>query len=374
MSLVRALAAAAAAGLVIGCSTPSGPEPAPLPALEKERGVQATWTANVGPADRFVFVPAIHEGTIFAAARSGTVARFVAANGRVLWSVPSLERLSAGVATDGRIAVVANEEGEVVALDAETGAERWRARVSSEVLAAPAIGAGLVVVRTIDNRLFAFGAEDGKRRWAYQRAPSSLIIRAPAGVAIDGDTAYAGFAGGKLAALALSNGGLRWEATVSLPKGATELERVSDVVGDPVVQGREVCAASYQGRVACFETANGRLVWAREASSLTGVLLDARYAFVSDEKGAVQAFDRSTGRSVWKQDKLAHRQLSAARPAGEVVAVGDLEGYVHLLERETGAFVGRYATRGGAVRAAPVAVPGGLIVQSADGSLHVLAL
>lgn len=374
MSLVRAFAAAAAAALVNGCSTPSGPEPAPLPALDKELGVQATWTANVGTAERFVFMPAIHEGTIFAAGRSGTVTRFVSANGRVLWSVQSLERLSAGVATDGRIAVVANEEGEIMALDAETGAERWRARVSSEVLAPPAIGAGLVVVRTIDNRLFAFGADDGKRRWAYQRASSSLIIRAPAGVVIEGDTAYAGFAGGKLAALALSNGGLRWEATVSLPKGATELERVSDVVGDPAVQGREVCAASYQGRVACFELASGRLVWARDVSSLTGVLLDARYAFVSDEKGAVQAFDRSTGRSVWKQDKLAHRQVSAARPAGEVVAVGDLEGYVHLLERETGAFVGRYATRGGAVRAAPVAVPGGLIVQSADGSLHVLGL
>ena len=141
----------------------------------------------------------------------------------------------------------------MVALDAKTGEVRWRARASSEVLAPPALGGGLVLVRSIDNRVFAFGADDGKRRWVYQRAPTSLVVRAPAGITIEGDIAYAGFPGGKLAAIALANGALRWEATVALPKGATELERVADVIGEPAVQGREVCAAAYQGRVACFD-------------------------------------------------------------------------------------------------------------------------
>jgi len=260
----------------------------------------------------------------------------------------------------------------VFALDAKDGKERWKARVSSEVLAAPAVGGGVVVVRSIDNRVFAFNAADGKRRWLYQRPPASLIIRTPAGVVIDGDTAYVAFAAGKLTAIALANGAVRWEATVALPKGATELERVTDVVGNPVVQGRDVCAATYQGRVACYEAANGRQLWAREVSSLTGVAADSRYAFVADERGALLAFDRSDGRSVWKQDKLANRQLSLPVPFGELVAVGDFEGYVHFLARDTGAFVARYATRGGPVRAAPIAAPGGLIVQTQDGSLQAL--
>src|SRR5439155_12808938 len=159
---------------------------------------------------------------------------------------------------------------------------------------------------------------------------SSLIIRTPAGITIDGDTAFAGFAGGEMAALALSKGGVGWEATVALPKGATELERVSDVVGLPVVQEREVCAATYQGRVGCYETATGRQVWARDVSSLTGVSLDARYAFVADDRGTLQAFDRPIGRSVWKQDKLANRQLSLPQAVGEVIALGDLEGDVYF--------------------------------------------
>jgi outer membrane protein assembly factor BamB len=84
----------------------------------------------------------------------------------------------------------------------------------------------------------------------------------------------------------------------------------------------------------------------------------------------VHALDRSSGRSLWKQDRLAHRQLSLPLALGPEVAVGDLEGYVHLLSRETGAFEGRAATDGSPLRAAPLAVPGGFVVQTQAGMLY----
>jgi outer membrane protein assembly factor BamB len=364
-------------GLVLlasACSSPSGPKPAALQPLERAPEVRVVWSARVGGAERFTFFPAAVRDSVFAAARDGTVVRLDAAKGEERWRASLERRLSAGVGATERTVVVATEEGEVLTLDAADGKLRWRARVSSEVLAAPAIAGGYVLVRSVDNRIFAFGEDDGKRRWVYQRAPASLIVRSPAGMTIAGDTAYAGFSGGRLAALSLSNGVVRWESAVALPKGATELERVTDVVGEPVVRGREVCAAAYQGRVGCFELASGRQVWARELSSLTGVELDARYAFVTDDRGGVHALDRSTGRSVWKQDKLAHRQLSQPASTGNVVAVGDLEGYVHFLSRENGAFVARYASGGGPVRAAPVGLASSLLIQTQDGTLLALAL
>jgi outer membrane protein assembly factor BamB len=373
MRLARACAAAAAAALAACSSAPTGPKPAPLPELAPAKPVRLLWRADVGAADAFVFSPALVGDAVYAAARDGTVSRLDAATGKSRWRVSVDTRLSAGVGADATSVAVATEEGEVIVLEADSGKPRWRARVSSEVLAAPAIGAGLVIVRSIDNRIFAFGAEDGKRRWVYQRAASSLIVRTPAGAVIAGDSVYAGFRGGKLAAIALSNGGLRWEATVALPRGATELERVTDVVGDPVVQGREVCAAAYQGRVACYEIGNGRQVWARELSSLNGLSMDARHAFAADERGAVHALDRTSGNSLWKQDRLAYRQLSLPVPVGNAVAVGDFEGYVHFLARETGAFLARHGTGGGAIRAAPVALAGGVLVQTAGGELHALA-
>jgi len=359
--------------LLAACSSPSGPKPAELAALDAPKQVRVLWSAQVGSAERFAFSPALVGDAVYAAARDGTVTRLDAANGAQRWRESTDRKLSGGVGADARTVAVATEEGEVIALDAATGKPRWRARVSSEVLAAPAVGQGLVVVRSLDNRVFAFGEEDGKRRWVYQRAAASLIVRSPAGVTLSGDTAFAGFSGGKLAAIALSSGNLLWEATVALPRGATELERVTDVVGEPAVQGREVCAAAYQGRVACYEAASGRQIWGRELSSLTGLSLDARYAFVSDERGTVHALDRTNGRSIWKQDRLAYRQLSVPAGAGNALAVGDLEGYVHFLSRESGAFVGRYATGGGAVRVPPAAVPSGVLVQTQDGGLYALA-
>jgi len=371
---MRRFGIALAAALVAACSSPSGPKPAPLPPLANTREVQVLWETTVGRAGRFIFSPALVDASVYAAANDGTVSALNVANGEERWRASLDLKLSAGVGADSRTVAVATPDGEVIALDAASGKERWRARASSEVLAAPAVADGLVVVRSIDNRVFAFGAEDGKRRWVYQRAPSSLIVRSPAGVTLGGDTAYAGFSGGKLAAIALGNGGPRWEATVALPKGATELERVTDVVGDPALLGREVCAAAYQGRVACFEAASGKQLWARELSWLTGVGIDARYAFVADDRGAVHALDRTNGRSVWKQDRLANRQLSAPLAADAAIAVGDLEGYVHFLARDSGAFLARHETRGGAVRSAPLAIPGGLVVQTQDGRLVALAL
>lgn len=387
MRAVKLAAALAAACLLSACSSmpslnpmdwfdskASGPKPAELPALTSAQGVRVLWSASVGAAEAFVFSPALSGDSVYAASRAGTVARLDAASGQAKWRVALGTRLSGGVGSDGVLAVVASDEGEVIALDAQTGTVRWRARVSSEVLAAPKLGEGLVLVRSADSRIFAFGIEDGKRRWVYQRAAASLIVRSPVGITMHQGSAYAGFSGGKLAAISLSNGLLRWESTVAQPKGATELERVTDIVGEPVAQGREICAAAYQGRVGCYDAQNGNQLWARDMSSLTGVAFDPRYAFVADDKGAVHALDRSNGRSIWKQDRLANRQLSLPLPLGTEVAVGDLQGYVHFMARESGAFVARAATDGSPIRAAPLKLPNGFLVQTRSGGLYALSL
>ena len=379
-------AASAAAVLLAACSSmpsvnpmdwfskPTGPKPSELPQLSNAPGVKVLWSSNIGAAESFIFSPALNSDSVYAASRSGTVVRLDVAKGQPKWRVSLGKRLSGGIGTDGALAVVATDEGEVIALDAQTGAVKWRSRVSSEVLSAPKLGDGLVLVRSADSRIFAFGAEDGKRRWVYQRAAASLIVRSPAGLTLQQGSVYAGFSGGKLAAIALATGTLRWEATVALPKGATELERVTDIVGDPAAQGREVCVAAFQGRVACYDVLNGNQLWSREMSSLTGVTFDARYAFVADDKGAVHALDRGNGRSIWKQDRLAHRQLSLPLPLGTEVALGDLQGFVHFMARESGAFVARAATDGSAIRAAPLKLPEGFLVQTQGGGLYALSL
>jgi outer membrane protein assembly factor BamB len=149
---------------------------------------------------------------------------------------------------------------------------------------------------------------------------------------------------------------------------------VTDVVGMPWIGDREACAVAYQGRVACFDLGKGQQLWARPISSASGLGVDSRYVFVAEDIGAVSAMDRTSGNSLWRQDRLTNRVLTAPLPLGSVIAVGDVEGNVHLLSRESGAFVGRAATDGSQIAAPPVPLGDGFLVQTSKGGLFAFVL
>jgi outer membrane protein assembly factor BamB len=381
VNAVRLPLAAIAALLMAGaCSTveqlnpfsSSTPKikPTELATIQPTAELKSLWQVAVGSAGEFSFSPAVVGDSVYAAARDGSVARFD--GGRQAWRTAAGQTLSGGVGSDGKLVVVGTPKGEVLAFDAATGRDLWKARVSSEVLAAPAVEDGLVVVRSGDSRIFGFDAVDGKRRWVYQRSTPALSLRSNVGVVMAGRVTLAGFPGGKLLAIANNNGAAVWEVTVALPKGSTELERVADVTSLPVPSGNTVCAAAFQGRVACFDAASGNTLWSRDMSSSAGLDVDSRHVYVTDDKGAVHALDRSSGASIWKQDKLAQRGLTRPLALGSHVAVADFQGVVHLLRREDGAFAARTTTDGSAVRAEPVRFGRGLMVQTVNGGLYAL--
>ena len=345
-------------------------KPTELAAIQPTAELRGVWQTSIGSAGEFTFSPAVVGDSVYAAARDGAVARFD--GGRQVWRIAAGQPISGGVGSDGKLVVVGTLKGEVLAFDAATGRETWKARVSSEVLAAPAVADGLAIVRSGDSRIFGFDAVDGKRRWVYQRGTPTLSLRSNVGVVLAGRLTLAGFPGGKLVAIANINGAAVWEVAVALPKGSTELERVADVTSSPVVSGNTVCAAAFQGRVACFDGNSGNTIWSRDMSSSAGLDIDSRYVYVSDDKGAVHALDAKSGASIWKQDKLSNRGLSRPLALGNQVAVADYQGVVHLLRREDGAFAARANTDGSAVRAEPVRLGAGLLVQTAKGGLYAL--
>jgi outer membrane protein assembly factor BamB len=335
---------------------------------------RAWWDYNpfaVDPAN--IFVPAVADGSVFAATQDGSLARYAVSTGAPAWRIKVGQTISGGVgvATDGSLVTVGTGKGEVLAYDGN-GKPLWTARVTSEILSPPAVGDGIVVVRTSDNRIFGLNAADGKRRWTMQRSSPALVARTNAGVVIAGPTVFAGFPGGKLIAIKAETGAVSWEATVSTPRGTTELERISDVTSLPVVVEGEVCAVAFQGRASCFDATNGNSLWTRDVSSAAGLAADVRYVYVTDDKGSVQAFDRNTGTSVWKLDKLTLRQLTAPLSQGRFVAVADVEGYVHFVNREDGALMGRIATDGTQIVAAMRSADRVLLIQTSKGNLYAV--
>lgn len=370
---LRVVTLLAAAVLATGCSSlnpfsSSGPKPAELTDLKPTAELRELWSADVGKSGNSVFSPAVAGDSVYAAGAGGVVARFE--GGRTVWRVNAGTDLAAGVGSDGRLAVVVSTAGEVIAYDAADGSQRWRSQVGAEVLAAPAVSGDFVVVRASDQRLIALDARSGNRRWVYQRSNPPLALRNFTGVLIEGDVALAGFPGGKLVAINLANGGALWELTVASPRGSTELERVADVAGLPVIGRREVCAVTYQGRAACFDASNGNALWARDFSSSVGMDRDTRFAVITDDKDAVHALDVYSGASVWKQDAFARRGLSRPLIVGDHVAVGDALGYVHLLSRDDGAQAARVRADDSPIVADLRPLGRGFVVQTRSGEIH----
>jgi outer membrane protein assembly factor BamB len=159
-------------------------------------------------------------------------------------------------------------------------------------------------------------------------------------------TLYAGFAGGKLVAIEIEGGKPIWEATLSLPRGATELERVADVAGVPVLDDTRVCAAVYQGRTGCVETLSGNVLWSREISSPDGVAVDAKNVYVADTGGNVFALDKTNGATMWKLEKLVNRDPGTPLLVKGKLVVGDKDGVIHVMAIENGDLIGRLPTDG----------------------------
>ena len=370
------IAAALLLAALAACSTDSNKldkDAAKLVEFKQTAALEVRWHVDIGHAGNNALLPAIMHDAVYAANAKGQLYRLERATGKRVWRSDSGFTISAGVGAGDGLVLVGGEKGELAAF-AEDGTLRWKTKVSSEVLNAPQIADGVVVVRTGDGRINGLDAADGKRLWLYERATPSLVVRSHAGVTIERGTVYAGFAGGKLAAIDLATGIVKWEAVVSQPRGNTELERISDIISAPVTDGEQVCAVAFQGRVACFSLAQGGLLWSRELSSDKGMALLRNNLYVTDDSGVVLALDKNSGSSVWKNDQLSQRRNSAPLALGNHLLLGDYEGYLHALNIEDGSLVARLKTDGGPLMTAPLELDGGLLVQSLDGDLYSVAL
>jgi outer membrane protein assembly factor BamB len=383
MRITRKLVGVGMLALMTGCSTLSslnpfaskakGPQPAALTELKASMAVRTAWKLDIGKAQAFQFSPALAGNTVIAAGADGDIVRVDAATGKQLWRIKAGMPLTAGVGTDGNLVVVGGAKGMLLAFDMD-GKPLWKEQLSSEILSSPVVAHGVVVARSIDNRIVGVDAANGTKKWTVQRAAPALTLRLAPGMAISDADVIVAQPGGKLGSLIMATGAPRWEVEVGVARGATELERVTDIGGVPVVYGSEVCAVSYQGRVGCFDLNTGSARWTRDVSSEVGVAVDERFVFAADDKGALLAFNRDGGASAWKNEKLSYRRLSTPVSYGRAVAVGDFQGYVHFLAREDGALLARAATDGSPVIGTPQVSGSNLIFQTQNGTVTAIAV
>ena len=371
--LFRIAAVAVSVSLLGACSMFSAKdprfEPAPLVDFEAGAAAQIRWSTSIGKGSGFGFIPAVVGDRVYTATPSGQLSQIDLQSGQVLWSKNAAKHLSAGVGADGSTVVVASQDGSVLAFDS-AGNSLWQVKASSEVNVPPAVGYGVVVVRSSDYRIQAFDVRSGELLWSLQRPGPALALKTNIKMEVVDGLVIAGMPNGRVMLIDAASGAVQWEGVVSQSRGATDLERINDVVGGPVVIGPLLCASSYQGRVVCFDLSEGGVpVWQTDFSTTTGITSDGRFVFGSNQRDVLTAFALEEGTVVWSQDALRNRKLSGPAVIHNQVAVGDYQGYVHFLSRSDGRLLGRVGVGSGAIVSPLVSTPFGVLVQSGNGNL-----
>ncbi len=282
---------------------------------------------------------------------NGYITALSLANGRKQWAfavAPDDQQgdgqilLSGGLAKGEGLMLFGTREGEVITLSLDDGREHWRAWVSSEIIAPPVIVGDTVVVHAYDGRIFGLNAADGERLWVYESTVPALSLRGNSMPMINDGQVIVGLASGKVVALSLREGKVIWEAVVAVPEGRSELERIVDIDGTPVIRDGVVYVAAYHGRVAAISAITGRVLWARDMSSYHGVAVDQDQVYVADDQDRLWALDRNSGAVLWRQDALEKRELTTPVLYGDMVFVADAAGYIHWISKINGNVVARF--------------------------------
>jgi outer membrane protein assembly factor BamB len=357
--------------LIAACSKdknvdqPAKLTPLPHPSLR----VQHVWSASVNDkhaaALRLGLGVSIADNRVYAAGHHGDVVALDLNTGRVVWRSRVKAPLSGGTAASSDLVLVGSSDGWLFAFDAATGKSRWQVRLNGEVLAPAAISPKLVVVRTVDGKLRGLSPDDGHELWTQEQQVPRLSLRGTSRPVIVGDLVLCGFDNGKVLAVSATDGSVQWEATVTPPHGRTELERLVDIDSPVGVSGHDVYAVSFQGKVAMLALDTGQVWWSHDASSYRGLRRDDETLYVADADGEIVALKARTGAEVWRQNALLHRGLSALAVTDGSVVVGDFQGYVHWIDKATGALAARVASGGVRISTAPL-VEGNMVVVIND--------
>lgn len=347
--------------------------PVELEPIKSSYEIRQRWSTDTGTTGRFSYIPVIENQHIYAANADGDVMQISTESGKTIWKTNVGEPISGGVNVGGNLVFVGTSKGHLYALNMQ-GKKLWGAVLSSETQGQPRYFDGTVITRTSDYHIYGIDANDGHRKWVYERATPSLSLKSNAGLVVDSGFVYAGFSGGKLVAIRADNGKLVWEASIAQPKGVTEIERIADITSLPFVDGSIIYVVAYQGKVAAVDRQRGQVLWNRDVPSYAGLYAENSRVYLSHTMGSVYALDNQNGRTFWRQGALGYRQLTVPLPMDAVVAVGDLEGYLHLLSQDDGSFVGRTQLGSKPIMSLVAESNTQLYAQSSDGHLYALTI
>ncbi|WP_417864378.1 outer membrane protein assembly factor BamB [Vreelandella venusta] len=375
---VRITVGAVALALLAGCASKGeqADSPKELRSFTATSTLDEVWDRDVGDGlgrARYPIAPAREGDSVFAADANGLVAAFNANNGNREWEIELDTPISSALNAIAGQVYLGTRNGEVISLDQRDGSVNWRSRVSSEVLAAPQANQQLLLVQSVDGQITALDRVTGEERWVYASPQPALTLRGTGTPMVIDPVSFVGFANGRLATLDNRNGQPLWELQIATPRGRSDVDRLVDLAGQPVVtpDGR-LFVTSYNGSVVALEATRGGVLWESNISSRHTPILVGNILLVVTDDSHVVGLNADNGQEVWRNDDLEDRRLTAPAFANGRVVVGDFEGYVHLLDAREGTIVGRTRVHKSGISVRPATEGSTIHVQANNGRLETL--
>ncbi|CAM4059556.1 MULTISPECIES: outer membrane protein assembly factor BamB [Vibrio] len=354
---------------------------APVPVVESQFTPSVVWSTSVGDGVGQYFsklTPAYAYDKVFVASRDGDVAAFDATSGDKVWSV-DLEkdvpaRLAGGIKASYGQLFIGSENGEVISLDAATGEEKWRVEVDGEVLSVPETDSNLVLVHTTRGALVALDEETGNEKWTVSTEVPTLTLRGTSSpVAVSGGVFW-GTSNGRLAAALVDRGQMIWQQPVGTPKGATEIDRLVDSDAQPLVIGGMLYTIGINGQLIAIDLRSGSAAWKRNYSSAQNMATDGRNIYLVTDKDHIVAVDARSGTELWENRQLEYRLLTGPAVIDRKLVLGDSEGYLYWLDRNTGEFISQQMEDDSGFAVAPLEVEDGFVITTRNGDVKMMKI
>ena len=347
-------------------------KPNPLPKLTQAKTlvpVFSTSVASTDAADPLRLRLDADNGVVFAIDPKGEVSAFKGKQ-RLWQKKVSKDNLSSGVEAAEGLVVVGNQKGQLFALDQQTGEQKWTAQLTGALLAPSLIHAGRVISVSNDGTVYAHEIATGAQVWTYNLPNVQFSLRGMAApVALDVRNVLIASSNAYIYALDALSGVPKLQRRVAVSDGRSDIQRLVDIDGEPVVAGQFVVTTSYQGQVTVLDLASQQVVWSEDASSIQRPEVVGNGVFVAQTDGKIKAFEITSGQPLWENDQLLNRKLSNPVMLVTDLVVGDLEGVLHLIDPRTGQITGRSKTSG-EVRSLRV-IDNQLYVSTRKGALSI---
>lgn len=291
---------------------------------------------------------AIIDRTLIAVSRSGLVGAYALHGGQTLWSVDVGEAVVSGVGVEKEsgTVVVGTRSGKVIAIDASKQMIRWQKTLPSSSLAPALVAHDRVMVSANDGVIYALSTQTGQQVWQFNTQTPEVSLR---GIAtplyLDGQAVVFGTADGRIHAINPEIGRPLWNRRVGRAVGGSQVHRMSDIDGKPLVVGHHLYAVSVSGQLSGYDTTTGQTMFTVPLASNKSLTALGSLLIGASLDGDVVAFDRITGQRMWENSELKYRKLTNPVAIGDYVAVSDLDGVIHIFDN-AGKIVSRTESKG----------------------------